>query len=437
MSQRIVKGAAIGIFAAAIATFAALLGDIDKIAKFVVTKCIGFEICSPGNHFVNVAIRAADPTSPSIGALFKSKPIELDRLVSGYSSSVLIGPEFNGLSFEPTGGPSGNGEIDGQPYQVAAEDGYYAPEQGSLGWLLGFPIFDLLVGEKGSVVDITEIIIDVYESNIDAYPYVQIFSRSVDFASLFLINESVHKEIVAKIEFNVSTETDISSCYNAADIEKLDFDDFKFGVDRIDLTTTAVVDVSGAIAKNVPDFQFRKYWNLLVSVGIDAPEQIGQHMSKPDGYDIWAEKNGADWVDPRLDQEYVIIYGRLTAREKASSNSEHKSYFCSKAFISPTPGVGGGYIEFDESRIVDLQVQSSDYQISHKIDYRIDGNNSHFRTALMLRSEKSSYYELFLELKSYDRTVYKSDPIKVHVVVPSLTASCVLTGCFVDDDLLP
>ncbi|MER8568669.1 hypothetical protein NKH85_21290 [Mesorhizobium sp. M0924] len=418
------KSGFLKVLAVAIAAFvagvAAFVADIGSIGSAINSACIKYAFCDPGEFYVAGGVGVADAASPDIAKLFPDISLETHVAPFAGANERLEGATH--FNVDVKGGPGEGGTRDGLPYQVAVVNQFFSPlESGGMGWRVGYPILDFLVAESGKAVDITSIDIEVSRVEMDRTPYVQIFSPS-EFARLLLINESSESTVSAKIRFNfvehegkvMLVDWDACARIDTDSYEGVDFSNLKLGRDFDAFDRFATWDLTEVLRKRVADFAQREYRNYksLSEFATEESQVQPQPVQEPADFNRWEEENpwGTGW-------NWAMIYGQI---ESEASGVKHISLFCATLPVHPIEG-GAGEIPFSTSRIIKLDPDRVPYV--HKVDafVRIDDKSPHFRAALMFAADKSAYYWARLVAKFFDKRVFVSDPIRMHLFVPGTT----------------
>lgn len=403
---------------ATLATFvggaAAFLADADTIASRLGDRCIEWGVCEPGTHFVNGQVRIAPPQSPEISALFGTGDETIEPLVQQFTAAEIKGSSFSGMIVELAGGPGGQGERLGRPFQQGRQLGSFDPSTMDIGWKLGFPILDILIAEKGQAVDITTLDIDVLSYQRDETPYVQALTTYYNVGKILLVNESVHQQVKGKIEFTILGENpfqleESAGCSDPNNWKDPDFKRLEYRLDVPAFSSEHIVDLGTFLAKELADFNLRNY-RVLEHAHEDSD---GPLPPKPTGYDEW--NRGYDYEAMR---ESIIVYGRLVS--EAVSAPQYESLFCVEVVVDPSD-LGAGEINYQLGHTVELDAKTPPFTQTIDAMVRLDGDAPHYRTALLFHAKESGFYDITMAAKSFDRTVYKTNPMRLHVFVPKTT----------------
>lgn len=368
------KGLAVGA-AALIAGLGAVIADAGKLASAVRSTCVEWGYCDPGSLYINAGIFPGNPESGAFEDLLENA----QQVLSDFTAAWQVGPDFKGLELHRKLNPSMEGSINGTPYQIAIKDiGYWSPEEGISGWTLGFPIIEIIASEKGKAVDITSFEIEVLQSHLDDAPYVQLAATYDKPLQITLINESIHTSLDVELQFSIG-------------------DEFERCEEKVKDINPSTLEHSALVSP------------LIGEMSLDLSTQISLIVENYEDFPYDGEE-----IVPS-----VPAYGAMSA---SHANGSQTSFFCADIPLL-NPGTGGGYIEINKSAIIALDHARAPYRESYPMLYRIDSDETSYRTALLFASDKSAVFDFRIHLKSFDRTIYTTDTIRAHIFTPSDTFS--------------
>ena len=69
----------------------------------------------------------------------------------------------------------------------------------------------------------------------------------------------------------------------------------------------------------------------------------------------------------------------------------------------------------------ELRIEDEPYVVEMPINYRLDGNEPHFRSAIMFASDRSARFDIRIELLFGERVLFRSDTLEVNTFIPRTT----------------
>lgn len=397
--SRRLKGLAVAV-SVLVAAVAAIITNIDLIISKINSACVAMTYCPPGNHYVNSLISTIPPWSGAVPDLLElPETWSPGAFLVPYSSILRNDADFNGIELEIFDGSIHFREEGRLPLQTTfGEIMYWSPEEGEIGWKIGAPILDVLLSRRDKSLDITEIDVLVLNSRLDETPYAQVVTSATGFSELMIINESIHDAIDVSINFRIGEDWPLCSAADSFDYQQeLPHSRHLSGLGGIEN-----LNISEELEGHYAGFSDVQHYFSRLEEDVEATK---------DNYDLLVQQG--------LGARFAVVYGIISAT--AVGGEEYRSRFCAQVQVGVPPDVGGGFIELSEGRVVPLDVRSYPYVVNQKIMYTINEKTPAYRAAMMLVSDKSSWYEIQLLARSYERLIYRSPPIKLHVFIPKTT----------------
>ena len=402
---------AVSVFIGGLATF---LSNFDSALANIQGKCIELNICSPGDYFVNVSIQSMRPSElQSLNLLPDDLGSSLGSTFLDYSGGFAKTDNFRGLDFSPDFSSKFPKE-NGIPIQ-----------SGSQYWKYGVPILDVFVTQNGKRADITRIEVKVENAKRNLTPYVSLDARHDPRVSIQLDNESANPSVDVFLEFNIIGD-------RPGRCETIDFatennqggtgPKYKYKTEIIKVTRESTVfSLSKFMADAVEEFPMYSYrmkyeWWKRWKVNDDhvlEPPFISVSGAEPKGYKRWNTNHPSKVSEETLAGR--IVEGMLTA---TAGDAVYQSYFCTWVTLDTPLASGGGDGLPSMPKVIKLDFSDIGRTKAYSVPYILDEDKPYFRAPLIFFADESGSFDIRLSLRSFDKIIYVSEPIRLNIFHP-------------------
>jgi hypothetical protein len=308
-----------------------------------------------------------------------------------------------------------------RPLIIADDVGYYAPEEGSGGWSLSYPIIDIIARRiSPEKVTIDELVVEAQASIMDDAPYATLAAVGTGVAELTIINQSWKTLSETRLTFDVVELREYTDAEIRALIDGRPEGPFRFSITVKDIASSKTISLADLLRPLLP-VDYYKFWSShsieATSAGVVAKAEgpngeIGKTVKLPAGFSEWyiRERSKLEALNyPRL-----LIIGRMVT---VADGRTLEADFGARMVIAP-PGVGGGTIDYDLSGYIVLPIDGKDHEIRRKVSKTLQKGKETFRGLFPLVAKQSSFHRIRVSLTSTGgQILYRTPWMKTHIIV--------------------